>query len=438
MRALPAAFASAALVLLAACADRPLRVIQLRPGVIEVTAEMVAQTGVEIRGAPEGTVLHLASDFHGRAAIVITANRARIRNLTIDGNRDALEVRTGLPPYDRTFSAFTTNNGILALNASNVEIRDVRFRNMAGFAILVSHSQQVLINRAAVLNSGSRNPSGRNNATGGILLEEGTTDFTVEDSALQNIRGNGIWTHSLYTSPRNSGGLIIRNWFDSIGRDAIQIGHAYSVQVDFNAGARIGFPVPDVDAEGKAIPVAIDTAGNVEATAYNQNRFTDIDGKCIDLDGFHDGEITGNLCRNTGSPQSYPFGNYAIVMNNSNPDMQSRRIRVLDNLIDGPNFGAIFVIGEEHLVSRNRFLNLNRAHCNEDAAHFGCYYAASDPEILEAGIYLGRGAERPDPARHNRIERNEVTGFKMDRRCIITAPGLDRSGNQIVANSCSQ
>jgi hypothetical protein len=381
-------------------------------------------------------VLRLSSKFHGRAAIVAARGPVRINGLSIDGNRDALELRTGLPPYDRPFAAFTANNGILAADVSGLSIGNVRFGHIAGFAILVSHSSDVSISHIAVEDSGSRNPAGRNNATGGILLEEGTSNFTVVNCELRRIRGNGIWTHSLYTSPRNAGGIIARNWFEAIGRDAVQIGHAVDVRVEDNAGTQIGFPIGDVDVEGKAIPVAVDTAGNVERTVYARNRFSEIDGKCFDLDGFHDGEISGNLCRNTAPPEAYPLGNYAIVMNNSNPDMHTRNIRVFDNVIDGPNFGAIFVIGERNLVVRNRFLNLNRSHCNENAAKFGCYYAATDPGILEAGVYLGRGAERPGIARFNRIEDNIITGYKMDRRCILTAPGLDPSANRIAGNSC--
>ena len=49
---------------------------------------------------------------------------------------------------------------------------------------------------------------------------------------LRNIRGNGIWTHSLYTSPRNGGGLIADNHFVSVARDAIQVGHATQVECD--------------------------------------------------------------------------------------------------------------------------------------------------------------------------------------------------------------
>ena len=424
--------------LLSGCGATDSRVLELRAGVIETHEPIRVPARTTLRGAPGGTTIHMASDFRGLAAFLFEGDDSGVSNLTIDGNRDALEVRSGLPPYDKPFAAFTENNGILAKNTSHISVQRVQFRNVSGFAILAGGVRGLTIEHVVVKDSGSRNLAGRNNTTGGILIEEGTQDFTVTDCTLERIRGNGIWTHSLYTSARNARGVVARNRFDSVGRDAIQVGHATEVRVEYNRGTRIGFPEDDVDIEGKAYPVAIDTAGNVDHSRYAGNRFTEINGKCIDLDGFHDGEIAGNLCRNSAPPEAYVLGNYAIVMNNTNPDMQSRNVRVLDNLIDGPNFGAIFVIGENNLVARNRFLNLNRAHCNENAARFGCYFASTDPQILEAGIYLGRGAERPGPAKHNRIENNIVTGFKMDQRCVITAPGLNPSANVIQKNACSQ
>ena len=78
-----------------------------------------------------------------------------------------------------------------------------------------------------------------------------------------------MWTHSLYTSPRNARGLFAGNIFDTIGRDALQVGHAFDVRVEGNSGRAIGLPADIVD----ATPVAIDTAGNVERSVYARNRF---------------------------------------------------------------------------------------------------------------------------------------------------------------------
>jgi hypothetical protein len=117
-------------------------------------------------------------------------------------------------------------------------------------------------------------------------------------------------------------------------------------------------------------------------------------------------------------------------MNNSNPDMRSRNIRIVDNLISGARYGGIFVIGGGHVVAHNRLLNINAGHCDE------CIYLASEPEMLRSGIYLGRGAERPDPARGNTVEDNEISGYKMKTRCIALAPGIQKDWNVIRNNRC--
>jgi hypothetical protein len=424
-----------AVILLMLISPAP-RIVRLPAGVIEVASEMVIEPGTEVRGALSGTVLHAASNFSGRAVIVVRTGQVVLRDFTIDGNRDALETRAALAPSDTPFAHFTRANGILAEDVEGLIVDRVQFRHIAGFAVLASHSREVSIHRVQVTDSGSRNAAGRNNTTGGILLEEGSTDFSASRCTLLRIRGNGIWTHSLYTSPRNARGLIAANHFEEIGRDAIQAGHATEIRVENNTGERIGFPVEDVDMENRATPVGIDTAGNVDRSSYLRNRFSDINGKCIDLDGFHDGEVRGNTCRNARPPGDYPYGHFGVVMNNTNPDMRSQNIRIEDNLIDGAKFGGIFVIGTGHRVMGNHLLNLNTAHCNENAARFGCYYAPGEPDMLRSGIYLGKGAERPAPAEGNTIEDNEITGYEMKERCIALAPGIPPGSNTIRDNRC--
>jgi hypothetical protein len=412
------------------------KTIVLPAGTVEVRGETIVESGTEVRGAPEGTVLRMAPNFIGRAVFVARGADVRLSDFTIEGNRDTHDVRAGLPRYDVPFARFTAANGVLAQDIDGLRVERVEFRNIGGFAVLASRARRVTIDNVKISDSGSRNPAGQNNTTGGILLEEGAAGFRVTDCLLRNIRGNGIWTHSLYTSPRNGPGLIANNRIEIVGRDAIQVGHAFGVRVEANTGGWIGVPSEDVDMEARAIPVAIDTAGNVDRSSYARNRFVEVNGKCIDLDGFHHGEVRANVCENRGMPESYKFGGYGIVMNNTNPDMQSTNIRVVDNVIDGPLFGGIFVIGSGHLVARNRLLNLNLAHCNEEAARFGCYYAAGEPDMLRSGIYLGRAAERPAPARGNTIEGNTIAGFEMKSRCIGKAPGIEEGWNVVRANVC--
>jgi hypothetical protein len=421
----------------AGCSRAPqYRVIPLPDGIMDIREPLTVDANTEVRGSVRGSAIRMAQGFTGSAAIVIRGNRVRLCNFTILGNRDQLEVRSGLPPYDRPFANFTRRNGILADAHFDIAIENLRFYQMAGFAILVSRSRNVSIERVTVEASGSRKATGFNNATGGILLEEGTADFLVANCEFRNIRGNGLWTHSLYTSPRNARGVFARNLFDTVGRDALQVGHATGIRVEDNQGTRIGFPLDAVDAEGHAIPVGIDTAGNVDNAAYLRNRFSEINGKCMDLDGLHDSEIRGNLCVNRAAPEAYPMGNYSIVMNNTNPDMRTKNIRIVENTLDSPVFGGIFVIGTGNTIARNRLWNMNTAHCNDNLAHYGCNYAAADPEILETGIYLGRGAERPAPACGNVVEDNWITGWKMRAHCVESAPDIPASANTVRNNWC--
>ncbi len=414
--------------------------VALPAGTIEVSAEIALPDqarGLEIAGAPEGTVLRAAARFRGRALIVARGARGlKLRGFGIDGNRAALEVRTGLPPYDAPFARFTPNNGVLIEDSEDVAVENVDAREVAGFAVLVVRSRDVAIRAVRVRDSGSRNPKGRNNTTGGILLEEGVARFQVRECVLERVRGNGVWTHSLYTSPRNRAGVIAANRFAGIGRDAIQVGHATEVRVEDNSGSRIGFPVEEVDAEEGGTPVAIDTAGNVDASVYARNRFGEVNGKCIDLDGFHHGEVVENVCENRGRAEEYPFGHFGIVMNNTNPDMQSVGIVVARNRMRGMKFGGIFVIGSGHRIENNRLLNLNTAGCNESRARFGCAHFPGEPDLLQTGIYLGKRAERPAPARGNVIRGNTITGHKMRARCIGAAPGVQRAENTIRGNFC--
>jgi hypothetical protein len=412
--------------------------VTLPAGVIEISREIVLPTDahdLDIRGA--GTTIKAASTFRGRALVVIPAGRnIKLHDLSLDGNRDAIERPLGLPPYSAMFSRFVPDNGILAESVTNLQLTKIKATAIAGYAILVNGSHTVRIADVEIASSGSLNARKRNNATGGILLEEGTTDFQVLDCRIANVRGNGIWTHSLYTSPRNARGRIAGNEFAMIGRDAIQIGHATDVRVENNRGRMIGYPIEEVDLEGQAFPVGVDTAGNVDHSVYRNNQFEEIDGKCFDLDGFHDGEVSGNSCVNGDQIKNYPYGNFAIIMNNSNPDMQSRNIRITDNMIDGSVFGGIFVIGSGHTITGNQLLHLNLAHCNEPGGLFNCMYMPKQPDLLRTGIYLGSGAERPDPAKGNTIENNGISGYGMSHRCVGAAPGVSLAANTVAKNDC--
>ena len=152
-------------ILLAGCGRAPqYRVIHLPEGIMDIREPLTVDSNTEVRGSPRGSAIRMAEGFSGRAAIVIRGNRTWLHNFTILGNREQLEVRSGLPPYDRPFAAFTGRNGILAEAHSDIAIESLRFYEMAGFAILVSRSRNVSIERVTVEASGSRGADGTNQA----------------------------------------------------------------------------------------------------------------------------------------------------------------------------------------------------------------------------------------------------------------------------------
>lgn len=419
MRIAAALAACAALAVVLTPRAPRFHIISLPAGLVELHGEMPVPSFTIVRGHPNGTIVRASDRFHGRALFVTAGTTGVIfRDFSIEGNRAAHEQRAGLPDSITPFSRFTRANAILAEEVRSLRVERMRFREIAGFAVLAARSRDVIVERVRVEHSGSRNAEGKNNTTGGILLEGGTADFLVAASEFEHVRGNGVWTHSRYTDPRNGPGRIAHNRFIEIGRDAVQVGHATGVIVEGNQGRRIGFPPEDVD----ALPVGVDTAGNVDRSHYVSNRFEEINGKCIDLDGFHHGEVRGNLCIDV-------MGGFGIVMNHFNPDMRPDGVIISGNEIRGAKFGALFAIGSGNHITGNRFLNLNYARC-------GCPYTQADPHLLQAGIYLARGTVRPAPAHGNVIRDNIISGFGMSGNCILAAPGVDRSKNEMGNNLC--
>jgi hypothetical protein len=413
-------------------------VIQLPAGVIEVSSELRLAPGahdLEIAGA--GTLFKAAKEFKGRAIFVAENARAiRFRDFSIDGNRAEFDQPMEMAPPENAFRIFYSNNGILLDRVDGVTISEVQFAAIPSFAVIASRCSAIRIKNVLVEDSGTRNAKRRNNTTGGIVIEEGSLDFEVRESRFRRIRGNGLWTHSLYTSLRLNDGVFAANRFESIGRDAIEVGAATRVRVEGNTGDHIGYPPEAVDVENQGTPVAIDTAGNVDHSTYARNTFEEIDGKCIDLDGFHDGSIVENKCTNRGTPASYPFGHFGIVMNNTDPNMQSQNVEIRGNIIDGTKFGGLFLMGSGHRVTDNSFLHLNKAECNENAKRFGCIYKADEPKMLESGIYLSKGMVRMQEVQGNVIRGNTISGHKMKSRCIAAGPGVNLSQNSVGENTC--
>jgi hypothetical protein len=392
---------------------------------------------IALRGNRAGSTLVLTAGFKGSAAILVNdASEVMLEGFTIRGNRTELKSDWYLPLKEAAFADFYSGNGIVIRSSNRVAIRNVQFRAIRAFPILVNASSIITIDAVRIEDCGTLNRAGRNNTTGGILLEEGVRGFEVTGSIVNRIAGNAIWTHSYARSPRQADGLIRGNTISTVGRDAIQIGHATRIRVENNSGSEVGFPAEYVDVENHGVGVALDTAGNVDHAVYTLNRFTDVNGQCIDLDGFHDGEVTRNSCVNQKPLQAYSASHFGIVFGNNDPGMESTGVAITGNTLQGFAYGAVFLAGSRNRIEDNRFLDMNRAHCGSSPVSARCNYALDQPDLLRSGIYLSANGGRPTVTKDNVIRANVITGFGITQHCVAAGPGISLKDNTVTQNNC--
>ncbi len=393
---------------------------------------------IVIRGNAAGSTLVLDPGFKGTAAIVADrASNLTLSGFSIIGNRAEMKSEWYLPLQEAAFADYYTANGIVVRNSAAVTIRGISFSRIRAFPVIIDATSKSLIDSVTIEDSGTLNSAGYNNTTGGILLEEGSSEFEVRDSIIRRVAGNAIWTHSYARSPRQADGAIRRNLIQTVARDAIQVGHATRVRVEKNRGSSIGFPVEQVDFPGYATPVAIDTAGNVDQTVYTGNEFTDVAGQCFNLDGFHDGEVTGNSCVNNPAVAAQWLGlHFGISFGNHDPGMTSANVAIAHNTIDGFAYGALFLVGDHNRVEDNRFLNVNLSKCGTKPVPAKCAALPDEPDALRSGIYLSDNAGRPAITRDNTIRNNFITGFGIAQHCIGAKPGVSLKTDTMSGNSC--
>jgi hypothetical protein len=239
--------------------------VALPSGTIEISREITLAPDahdLDIRGS--GTVIKASDGFRGRALIVIPGGtNIRIRDLTLDGNRDVVGHLINLPPSGTQLSRFVADNGIVAERVAGLEIGPMKAKRIAGFAVIATSSHQVRIHHVDITESGGFNAQRKNAASGGIAIEEVTSDFEIHGCLFGTIRGTAITVRS------SQRGKIFENEFRAIARDAIHVTQASEVSIDNNHAEQIGIPLEEVDTPGAL---------------------------CMRLERFDGGRITGNTC----------------------------------------------------------------------------------------------------------------------------------------------
>ena len=218
----------------------------LPSGTIEIAREIALPPDahdLEIRGS--GTTIKASDTFRGRALIFIPAGKnIKIRDLTLEGNRDLVGRMATLPPAGTMLSRFVASNGIVAEAVTGLEIGPLKATHIAGFAIIANSSHNVHIHHVDITESGGMSPQRKNSGTGGVAVEEASTDFEISGCLFGAIRGNGITVRS------SERGKIFENEFRAIARDAISVTQGASIAINDNHAEQIGIPLEEVDAPG--------------------------------------------------------------------------------------------------------------------------------------------------------------------------------------------
>jgi hypothetical protein len=354
--------------------------VALPEGTYEISREIVMQPDahdLEIIGP--GVTLKAAATFRGRALLVIPRGvNIKVFGLALDGNREAVGRMSGPPPAGTQFSRFVANNGILAEGVKGLEITDIQATYIAGFVVLVNGGSQVHIHDVEVTESGGLNVQRHNNGAGGILLEEGVTDFEVTRCLFGKLRGNGIWLISDASSAPVSKGRVAENEFSILSGSAVVLRNTANVDIEQNTIKMIGFPSEEADTTDSLLPAGIAVRGKSSHLGVRNNHFEQIAGRCMAFNGLTDSEIAANECKD-----------------------------VL--------FNAVVLGGAGNKVDANHFLDVNKS-------------KKSEPDSLHAGVYLPAGAK------DNAIEANEITGSGISQRCVV-GPGA--AANRSTGNECS-
>jgi hypothetical protein len=218
-----------------------------------------------------------------------------------------------------------------------------------------------------------------------------TTNLTIDGIQAQNI-ANGIQISGSTT------GHVTNNRFLEITHIPVELIGSTGFTVESNRGARIGF--------GESQQPAALAAKQSQRTVFKDNSFEEVNGTCIRVEDFHDGEVRSNSCVNREDREAYTWGGFGIAIQGA----EARNVLVWGNTIEGFLRGGLLLSGAGHRVSRNHFTRLNIAHCNEAGARFLCLAKPKEPDLFRSGVYLAH------PARDITVEANELSGFGIGTR----------------------
>lgn len=293
--------------------------------------------------------------------------------------------------YDPMYSGLLSNTSFwLHGDCSDISFDNVAIRHTGGYAALLDartgNITDVTFERCLFENNRPHTfglTTGDLNYgswTGGIHYQSDGYLYAVENLKVSRNRfsrntGNCVWGH-LYSLTRLHRNIAVDdNVLTDCGLDGILMGGVMGGSASGNQFRRVGYitltdsdtPVPKYLANRYA--VGLDTAGLVKGVNYDNNTFVSINGGCLDLDGFAQGNVTNNNCKMPavgedeytqdsisisgpgGTGANWTYG--AQVSNTNNDSIAGTNVTVEGNTFNNMGGGAVRMYASRNGVVRN-------------------------------------------------------------------------------------
>ncbi len=320
----------------------------------------VAREGLTLEGEGEATVLLRAVRVeNGEGLLNVRANGVTLRRFRVDGQVSEPHAIPYLDPSggpsvlrapihgDPMHPELLRNTSItIHRGVQDITVEDLIIERTGGYAILIDarYGGVRYVNfRRLQLRDNQPHVFGKpgdiryGSWTGGIHYQNDGRDLdfarhalvglTIEDSEFRRISGHAIWGHGYGFHTLNEEITVRRNRFIDVGMDGVLIANALRAVVEENQFHRIGYvasapgaaPRPAwypgfrPDGADNIPAVGIDTSGLVKDSVYRKNEMLNVNGHCIDLDGFTRGDVLDNTMRVSGREDSWHFVNDRVA-----------------------------------------------------------------------------------------------------------------------------
>jgi len=423
-------------------------------------AILMNKPNILLFGDGPGTIFQVnAASTFASGVVQVTANNNSIQSLLLEGSITSsteldFSVLFGTMAGDPMHPTLTNNSMIWVSNgASTFYLYNVIVQDCGGYALLLDSRMQNLVgmnvlscifqNNIALVyggTTGGHTYHGVGSWVGGIFAAgggDGTNPYgynsqvyaatqvqglVVSNCTFKNITGNCVWSYTYTTANLHQNFSVFGSLFSDVGRDGTEMGDVQNFTVNNNYYYRIGYVAGSPAYYPGQNAVAIDTSGYCQNGKYSGNAMLNVNGECIDLDGFTSGEVSNNsmmISWNTdplyvtdqianygyspGAAQNITTG---IQTNATYDPRGGQRVTIIGNTVQNMGNMAVNLFNAQNdLVTGNSIWHPGNSSLGATAIGV--------PVLL--GTSASTGSPYVSPPRHNKL--NVITGNTINYDC---------------------